>query len=78
LETITDTVSVTVFPLPQSYTINNGGNYCSGGQGVEISLDGSETGLLYSLYYQQSIVDNMIGNGQQLVFGNLLNKENTI
>ena len=70
LEVITDTVSINVFNLPQTYTISNGGSYCSGGQGVDILLNGSETGIKYLLYYQQSVISNIIGNGQQLNFPN--------
>ncbi len=70
LEVAIDTVSINVFDLPQAFTISNGGSYCSGGQGVDILLNGSETGIKYLLYYQQSVISDMVGTGQQLNFTN--------
>jgi len=70
IETVTNTLSINVFELPQEYNINSGGSYCQNNDGVEILLSGSEIGIRYSLYYQQSPIDNMFGDGQQLSFGN--------
>jgi PKD repeat protein len=43
--------TVTVKPRPNIYamTSTNGGGYCEGGIGVEIGIDGSQTGIFYQL-----------------------------
>ncbi len=42
-------VDVVVFPLPAVFAVNGGGEYCEGEAGMEISLEGSETGINYLL-----------------------------
>jgi len=37
-------------PLPALYSVTGGGNYCSGGTGVHIGLDGSNSGINYQLF----------------------------
>ena len=44
------TATVTVNPLPAQHTVINGGNYCPGGLGVDVSINGSNTGTSYQLY----------------------------
>jgi hypothetical protein len=41
---------VTVNALPTAYAVSGGGNYCEGGAGVHIGLDGSNSGTNYQLY----------------------------
>jgi len=44
--------TITVNPLPTQYpvTVSSGGNYCSGGTGVDIQLTASDPGVNYQLY----------------------------
>ncbi len=41
--------SVTVYSLPNVYTVGGGGAYCGGGTGVTVSLNGSQSGVNYYL-----------------------------
>lgn len=41
---------VTVNALPSVFNMTGGGNYCAGGSGVHIGVDGSNTGISYHLY----------------------------
>ncbi|MGE0773082.1 MAG: DUF6443 domain-containing protein [Cyclobacteriaceae bacterium] len=41
--------SITVYPLPNSYTVAGGGAYCTGSSGVTVSLNGSQSGVNYYL-----------------------------
>jgi len=68
IEFVSDTVSVNIFPLPQTYLVSEGGSYCQGGDGVDINLSGSDIGIHYSLFYQQSMVDDKLGTGQLISF----------
>ncbi len=48
--TMSGTVSIVTNPLPTIHSVTGGGNYCAGGAGVHIGLDGSNTGISYLLY----------------------------
>jgi hypothetical protein len=62
--------TVVVNALPLTYTVGGGGNYCTGGTGVNITLSGSQSGITYRLYNGtvQSGSD-MAGTGSTLDFG---------
>ncbi len=62
---------VTVNPLPVLYTVQGGGEYCSGGTGLPVDLTGSETGITYQLYHD-GIADGspVVGTGSMISFGN--------
>lgn len=64
------TVSVNLTPVIHSMT--GGGNYCSGGSGVTIGLNGSETGISYQLYLTGLGASGspINGTGSALSFGN--------
>ncbi len=47
--TISGTVITTVTALPNIYTVTGGGDFCNGGSGVLIGLNGSEAGFSYQL-----------------------------
>ena len=65
------TVTVTVNPLPQVFDVNGGGEYCSGGAGVQIGLGGSETGINYQLFLGPNPDGSAVaGNGSPFSFGN--------
>jgi gliding motility-associated-like protein len=68
-QTVEKTISVNVFSLPTAYSINSGGYYCMGGEGIEIILDGSDIGIEYTLLYQLSPVEVMVGDGLPISFG---------
>ncbi len=42
---------VTAIPLPNSYAVTGGGNYCSTGLGLHLGLSGSDPGTVYQLYH---------------------------
>ncbi len=64
------TTTLTVNPLPVSYTLSGGGGYCAGGGGVNISLSGSQAGISYQLYDGGMLADTAIrGTGSSLSFG---------
>jgi GEVED domain/Secretion system C-terminal sorting domain len=63
---------VTVNPLPTSYTVTGGGNYCAGGTGEHIGLAGSTSGIKYQLYSGGTAVGTlMTGTGSALDFGSM-------
>jgi hypothetical protein len=67
---MTSDASVVVNALPVTYTVTGGGNYCTGGAGVSIGLNGSEFGLSYQLYNGTTPIGAAIsGTGFNLDFG---------
>ncbi len=60
---------VTVNRLPANFYVIGGGSYCLGGSGASISLNGSDTGVSYSLYHGGSPLDSIIGTGSALDYG---------
>jgi hypothetical protein len=67
-----NSVEVILVPNPASYNVTGGGEYCEGGNGVEIGLDGSETDVSYELYYNDDPTGNTVtGNGDPVSFGYL-------
>jgi hypothetical protein len=67
------TAPVTVNDLPALHTVNTAGSstgsYCAGGTGVDVQLDGSETGVNYQLYKNGAFAGTMPGSGFALDFG---------
>lgn len=64
------TASFTVRPLPTLHTVTGGGSYCSGGTGLHIGLNGSDSLISYQLYKDTSAVGTpMPGTGAALDFG---------
>jgi photosystem II stability/assembly factor-like uncharacterized protein len=65
-----DELNCTLNPNPGEFTISDGGSYCQGGNGIEITLDGSETGIKYVLYLDNLMVgDSVAGTGNPISFG---------
>jgi hypothetical protein len=62
---------VTVNVLPASFNVTGGGNYCAGGTGVNVELNGSDTGISYKLYNGASFVAADSGTGGALFYGPL-------
>jgi hypothetical protein len=68
--TMTGSATVTINPLPATYTVTGGGSYCVGGTGVAIGLNNSETGVNYQLYKGTSAVGGVVpGSGSSIGFG---------
>ncbi|MEI6683537.1 MAG: PKD domain-containing protein [Bacteroidota bacterium] len=69
--TATNTIQVTVNPLPTVFAVTGGGEYCSGGSGVPIGLSNSVTGINYQLYLGASPDGPFVsGTGSPISFGN--------
>ncbi|MBX2907813.1 MAG: T9SS type A sorting domain-containing protein [Taibaiella sp.] len=57
---------------PVVYNLSAGGSYCSGGTGVELSLDGSESGVDYRLYNGSTATGIIVGGtGSEIDFGSV-------
>ncbi len=62
--------TVVVDPLPASYSVTGGGDYCAGGTGLHIGLSGSNSGKSYQLYNGSSMSGTALpGTGSALDFG---------
>jgi len=68
--TWSDELECTLNIAPEEFNLSEGGSYCEGGDGVEITLDGSETGVDYYLYFSGDEVSGPIaGTGDEISFG---------
>ena len=65
-----DDFTGTVFQSPELFNLEGGGGYCLDGDGVEITLSGSETGTDYELYLDGDATGNVVaGTGSEISFG---------
>ena len=62
-------LAVTVNHLPASYDVTGGGAYCFGGTGVNIGLNGSDSGVYYEVIYMSGIIGGHAGTDSALEFG---------
>gem|GEM_PF-1469843 len=70
INTETTSVTVNVSANPLVFNLVGGGAYCAGGNGVEVTLDGSEIGVDYYLYLDGQPTGLMFaGTGLSLSFG---------
>ena len=53
-------LGVTANPLPQVFNVTGGGAYCTGGAGVAIGLNGSASGVDYTLYRDAVSTGNVV------------------
>ena len=60
---------VTVNILPAPFNVTGGGSYCAGGTGVDVMLNGSDTGIIYKLYDGASFVVSDPGTSGPLLYG---------
>lgn len=68
---VVDNGSVTVNTAPSIFNVTGGGQYCEGGAGVPVNLDGSESGVTYTLYRNGNpTATSLSGTGAALSFGN--------
>jgi hypothetical protein len=70
--TVNDSVTVTVHPGPDIYSLSNGGFICPDGTGIELMLNGSELNITYELF-RNSITTGITisGTGGPISFGYL-------
>lgn len=62
-------VTVGTNPTPVTFSVTGGGSYCQGGQGMPITLLGSQLGVTYQLFLNGVSIAGLQGNGGQLFFG---------
>ncbi len=63
-------LTATLFYTPQAFTVQPGGGYCDGGAGLEVILDGSETGVDYELFLDDVSTGTIEpGTGNSINFG---------
>lgn len=68
--TMSGSATIGIAPLPTVYTTTGGGNYCSGGTGVAVTLSNSVTGNIYQLYYGTTPIGGTVtGTGLALSMG---------
>ena len=74
---MTGSVSITINPSPTIFSVTGGGAYCSGGTGVLVGLNGSQSGINYQLQLNNNLTGSPLsGNGSSLIFGYQLNAGN--
>ena len=67
---MTGSGTIVVNPLPNAYTVTGGGNYCAGGTGSHVGIDGSATGVSYQLFNGSTISGSAVaGTGTTVDFG---------
>ncbi len=67
---MTGTANINVNPLPASYTVTGGGNYCAGTAGVPVGLISSDPAASYQLYQGITPIGSLAaGTGSSLGFG---------
>jgi len=60
----------TVSESPEEYELEGGGTFCEGGEGVEITLNGSQSGVNYELFLDdESTGITVEGTGSEISFG---------
>ena len=65
-----DELQVTLNMSPDEFETEGGGGYCLNGEGVEVTLNGSQTGVDYELYIDDVPTGVIIaGTGSELSFG---------
>ncbi len=71
LNTMTGSATITVNPLPSTFTVGGTGSFCSGGVGLPITLSGSVTGTNYQLKIGSTNVGATVaGTGAALTWPN--------
>jgi PKD repeat protein len=63
-------LSCTLDLSPTVFFLSGTGSYCEGGSGMEVTLDGSETGVDYELFFENISTSTIIaGTGSSISFG---------
>jgi len=68
-DTMNGSVNVGINPLPTAYGVINGGAYCAGGTGRDVSINNSRATVKYQLYEGSTLVGTDYGSGSALSFG---------
>ena len=65
-------LSIAVTDLPTAFNVTGGGAYCGqNGTGSQVGMDGSQTGVSYTLYHNGVATSTVLpGTGSSLSFGN--------
>jgi PKD repeat protein len=64
-------LNCTTYLTPTQFTLSDGAGYCEGGEGIDLTLDGSQQGVSYELYLNNDPTGQVLaGNGSPLDFGN--------
>ena len=66
---MTGSVSLTINPVPNVYTVTGGGGYCAGPSGVHIGLSASNAGVNYALKLGSTTITTVPGIGAAIDFG---------
>ncbi len=68
--TMNSNVTVTINPVPTTFNVTGGGAYCTGGSGVPVGLDGSQSNVNYQLQLNNVATGLPVaGTGSALSFG---------
>ncbi len=68
-------ITVRKIPAPEKYTLTTSGKYCEGEAGADISLNGSQAGVLYQLQFNgENLGDPINGTGSSISFGKYKNE----
>jgi PKD repeat protein len=63
-------LNCTAYVTPLQYTLSEGAGYCEGGEGIQVTLDGSQEGVNYELYLDEEPTGQIVaGTGSALDFG---------
>lgn len=63
-------LNITVSANPQAFDMTGGGVYCIGGNGIEVGLSGSASGVNYTLILNGNTTSTVVpGNGNAISFG---------
>jgi PKD repeat protein len=63
-------LNCTAYYTPAQYTLSDGGGYCEGAEGLDLTLDNSEAGVNYELYIDGDATGQILpGTGEALDFG---------
>jgi hypothetical protein len=68
---MTGSVTVNSSSLPIAYSVTGGGSYCSGGLGLHVGLQNSESGVTYQVFNGAAIASGLFpgSTGSQIDFG---------
>ena len=66
--TANNVTNVAVNQTPTQFIVGGGGSFCSGGNGVSVTLNGSETNVIYQLRNGGNPVSSLAGTGSGLTF----------
>lgn len=70
-ESNTESGTFTINEMPTIYNVEDGGSYCEGSGGTDITLSNSEVGINYELWLDETtMITDIAGDGNQITFAN--------